>query len=108
MHGSIKTSDNRDWSKGVLYPSPGFLSKNQVARNATESVAPVVIAALGPEKSLEGSSFCAIRAFCYHLDKRKVLRDNKELVFVSFKMNFNKDIFPSTISAWIQHSVVEF
>ena len=43
-----------DWSKVSLSPSPSFLSKNQLAREGPESVAPVVILALAPtlDKSL--------------------------------------------------------
>ena len=37
-----------DWSKVSLYPSPSFLSKNQLAKEGPESVAPVVIPALLP------------------------------------------------------------
>ena len=40
------------------------------------------------------------------MDKTKDLRDKKELVFVSFKKNFNKDISPSTISSWIKQTVI--
>ena len=34
------------------------------------------------------------------------LRQNKELVFVSFKKGFDKDISPATISSWIKQTVV--
>ena len=34
------------------------------------------------------------------------LRQNKELVFVSFKKDFNKDISPATISSYIKQSVI--
>ena len=49
-----------DWSKVSLYPSPSFLSKNQLAKEGPDSVAPVVIPALaqlwiGPS-SLTGPS----------------------------------------------------
>ena len=37
-----------DWSKLSLYPSPSFLSKNQLAKEGPASVAPVVIPALAP------------------------------------------------------------
>ena len=34
------------------------------------------------------------------------LRQNKELVFVSFKKGFDKDISPATISSWITQTVI--
>ena len=94
-----------DWSKESLYPSPSFLAKNHLAKEGPECVAPVVIPALAPnlDKSLkEDRSLCPVRALCYYLDKTQDLRQGKELVFVSFKKGFNKDISPATISSWIK------
>ena len=83
-----------DWSKVSLYPSPSLLSKNQLAKEGPNSVAPVVILALAPtlDRSLKSD--------------RLDLRLNKELVFVSFKKGFNKDISPATISSWIKQTVI--
>ena len=97
------------WSKVSLYPSPSFLSKNQLAKEGPDSVAPVVIPALAPtlDKSLKGDrSLCPVRALRYYLDRTSDLRQNKELVFVSFKKGFNKDISPATISSWIKQTVI--
>ena len=61
-----------DWSKVSLFPSPSFLSKNQLAREGPESVAPVVIPALAPtlDKSLKSDrSLCPVRALHYYLDR---------------------------------------
>ena len=91
-----------DWSKVSLYPSPSFLSKNQLSKEGPDSVAPVVIPALAPslDKSLKGDWFlCPVRVQCYYLDRTSDLRQNKELVFVSFKKGFGKDISPATISS---------
>ena len=98
-----------DWSKVSLYPSPSFLAKNHLAKEGPECVAPVVIPALAPtlDKSLkEDRSLCPVRALRYYLDKTQDLRMGKELVFVSFKQGFNKDISPATISSWIKQTVV--
>ena len=45
------------------------------------------------------------RALRYYLDRTSDLRQNKELVFVSFKKGFDKDISPATIS-WIKQTVI--
>ena len=98
-----------DWSKVSLYPSPSFLSKNQLAKEGPESVAPVVIPALAPtlDRSLKSDrSLCPVRALRYYLDKTSDLRQDKELVFVSFKKGFAKDISPATISSWIKQTVI--
>ena len=98
-----------DWSKVSLYPSPSFLSKNQLAKEGPDSVAPVVLPALAPslDKSLKGDrSLCPVRALRYYLDRTSDLRQNKELVFVSFKKGFDKDISPATISSWIKQTMI--
>ena len=91
-----------DWSKVSLFPSPSFLSKNQLAKEGPESVAPVVIPALAPtlDKSLKSDRSR------YYLDRTSDLRQDKELVFVSFKKGFDKDISPATISSWIKQTVI--
>ena len=69
----------------------------------------VVIPALAPilDKSLKGDrSLCPVRALHYYLDRASDLRQNKELVFVSFKKGFDKDISPATISSWIKQTVI--
>ena len=58
-----------DWSKVSLYPSPSFLSKNQLAKEGPDSVAPVVIPALAPtlDRSLKSDrSLCLVRALRYY------------------------------------------
>ena len=98
-----------DWSKVSLYPSSSSLAKNPLAKEGPECVAPVVIPALAPtlDKSLkEDRSLCPVRALCYYLDKTQDLRQGKELVFVSFKKGFTKDISPATISSWIKQTVI--
>ena len=107
LHKNIKHQS--DWSKVSLYPSPSFLSKNQLAKEGPDSVAPVVIPALAPslDRSLKGDrSLCPVRALRYYLDRTSDLRQNKELVFVSFKKGFDKDISPATISSWIKQTVI--
>ena len=98
-----------DWSKVSLFPSPSFLSKNQLAKEGPESIAPVVIPALAPtlDRSLKSDrSLCPVRALRYYLDRTSDLRQNKELVFVSFKKGFDRDISPATISSWIKQTVI--
>ena len=101
LHKNIRHQS--DWSKVSLYPSPSFLSKNQLAKEGQDSVAPVVIPALAPslDRSLKGD-----RSLRYYFDRTADLRQNKELVFVSFKKGFDKDISPATISSWIKQTVI--
>ena len=66
-------------------------------------MAPVVIPAL--VQTLD-RSLCPVRALRCYLDRTSDLRRNKELVFVSFKKTFDKDISPATISSWIVQTVI--
>ena len=98
-----------DWCKVSLFPSPSFLSKNQLAKEGPGSVAPVVIPALAPtlDRSLKSDrSLCPVRALRYYLDRTSDIRQDKQLVFVSFKKGFDKDISPATISSWIKQTVI--
>ena len=53
LHKNIQHQE--DWSNVSLFSSPGFLSKNQLAREGPSCVAPVIIPALAPtlDKSLK-------------------------------------------------------
>ena len=109
MHGSIRTSGTSRTGLRSLFPSPSFLSKNQLAKEGPESVAPVVIPALAPtlDRSLKSDrSLCPVRALRYYLDRTSDIRQDKQLVFVSFKKGFDKDISPATISSWIKQTVI--
>ena len=107
LHKNIRHQS--DWSKVSLYPSPSFQCKNQLAKEGPDSVAPVVIPALAPtlDKCLKGDrSLCPVRALHYYLDRTSDLRQNKDLVFVSFKKGFDKDISPATVSSWTKQTVI--
>ena len=81
QNGNIRHQS--DWSKVSLYPSPSFLSKNQLAKEGPDSVAPGVITALAPtlDRSLKSDrSLCPVRALRYYLDRTSDLRQNKEVV----------------------------
>ena len=87
-------------SRKTLSPSPSFLLKNQLAKEGPDSVTAMVIAALARtlDKSLKADrSLCPVRALHYYLDRTSDFRQNKELIFVSFKNGFDKDIFPAII-----------
>ena len=106
VHKNIRHQE--DWSNVSLYPSPSFICKNHLAKEGPGCIAPVIIPALAPtlDKSLkEDRTLCPVRALRYYLDKTKDLRADKELVFVSFRKSFNKDIVPATVSSWIKQTI---
>ena len=58
-----------DWSKVSLYPSPSFLSKNQLAKEGPDSVAPGVITAsslTGPSVQSEHCATFYCEKYTYH------------------------------------------
>ena len=78
VHKNIRHQE--DWANVSLYPSPGFISKNHLAKEGPGCVAPVIIPALAPtlDKSLkEDRTLCPVRALRYYLDKTKELRTGK-------------------------------
>ena len=85
--------------KVSLYPAPSFLSKNKLVKDGPDNVAPVVMPALAPTLAKSDRSLCLFRALCYFLHRTSAFRQNKELVFVSFKKGFDKDISPAMISS---------
>ena len=48
---------------------------------------------------------CPVRALRYYLDRTKDLQSGKELIFLSFRKSFHKDIVPTTVS-WIKQTIV--
>ena len=107
VHRNIRHQE--DWSNVSLYPSPGFISKNHLAKKRPNCVAPVIIPALAPtlDKSLkEDRTLCPVRALGYYFDRTNDLWAGKVLVFVSFRKSFNKDIVPATVSSWIKQTIV--
>ena len=87
---------------------PAFLPRTSWPKRV-RTVALVVIPALAQTlvRSLKSDrSLCPVRALRYYLDRTSGLRQNKELVFVSFKKGFDKDISPATISSWIKQTVI--
>ena len=110
MPGKTRISDISQ--TGPRYPCihlPAFFSKNQLTKEGPDSVAPVFIPALAPtlDRSLKSDrSLCLVRALRYYLDRTSDLRQNKELVFVSFKKGFDKDISLATVSSLIRKTVI--
>ena len=59
------------------------------------------------DRSLKSDrSLFPVRALRYYLDRTSDLRQNKEVVFVSFKKGFDKDISPASISSWIKQTLI--
>ena len=96
MPGCTKTSDTKKTgvrSHCILHPV--FSSGGHPSFSSNSGQVPV-----------DDKSLCPVRALQYYLDRTKDLRKGKDLVFMSFRKGFQKDIVPATISSWIKQTVL--
>ena len=104
MLGYIRTSDtSQTGPRCPCTPHPAFYPRTSWLRRV-QIVWPQW--SFQPWLPLWLRSLCPVRALCYYLDRTSDRRQNKELVFVSFKKGFDKDISPATISSWIKPTVI--
>lgn len=106
LHSRLRADDN--WSKVIIEPSNRFIAKNQLARDGTAILQPIVIpslsATLGRDLS-EDRSLCPVRALRYYLDRTKDLRGNRELLFISHRTGHKTEIHKNTISSWLVQTI---
>ena len=106
LHSRLRTDDN--WSKVIIEPSNRFIAKNQLARDGTAVLQPIVIpslsATLGRDLN-EDRSLCPVRALRYYLDRTKDLRGNRELLFISHRHGHKTEIHKNTISSWLVQTI---
>ena len=87
-----------------------FISKTQVLGKGPKCVLSCTIPALDHHLSngmAEDRLLCPVRALRYYLERSMPWRENKRLLFVSFKPGHKRDIVPSTISGWIRKTIIE-
>ena len=101
MLGNVRTSDTS--LTGVRYPCthlPAFSSTISWLKRV-RTVWPRWLFQPWPQLWIGPSSLTGpVRALRYYLDRTSDLRQNKVLVFVSFKKGFDKDI------SWIKQTVI--
>ena len=96
------------WKEVSISPSPAFLAKYQLASDGPDLLRPVVIPALKSFLSLdltEDMTLCPVRALGYYLDRTSALKKGKNLLFISFKERFDRDIMRATVSSLIKQTV---
>ena len=96
------------WKEVTISSSPAFLAKNQLASDGPDLLKPVVIPALKPflnSNLTEDMTLCPVRALRYYLDRTSALGKGKNLLFISFKEGFERDIMRATVSSWIKQTV---
>ena len=106
---SNKVSNLGQWEKVALFPSSDFIAKNQLAREGSQSVSPVIIPALTTivdRQFKEDRTLCPVRALRYYLDRTKDLRGSRSLLFISFKKGHTSDIRPATLSSWLKQTIL--
>ena len=104
-----KVSNLGQWEKVSLFPSSDFIAKNQLAREGSQGVSPVIIPALTTivdRQFKEDRTLCPVRALRYYLDRTKGLRRSRPLLFISFKKGHTSDIRPATLSSWLKETIL--
>ena len=104
-----KVSNLGQWEKVALFPSSDFIAKNQLAREGSQSVSPVIIPALTTivdRQFKEDRTLCPVRALRYYLDRTKDLRGSRSLLFISIKKGHTSDIRPATLSSWLKQTIL--
>ena len=97
------------WETVALFPSSDFIAKNQLTREGSQSVSPVIIPALTTivdRQFKEDRTLCPVRALRYYLDRTKDLRGSRSLLFISFKKGHTSDIRPATLSSWLKQTIL--
>ena len=77
-----KESNLGQQEKIALFPSSDFITKNQLAREGSQSVSPVTIPALTTivdRQFKEDRTLCPVRALRYYFDRTKDLRGSRSL-----------------------------
>ena len=111
MLGRTEISDTKQTGQRYPYsPHPAFCQRISWPKRV-QTVWPQWLYQPWPQlwidpSSLTGPSVQSELCATLYLDRTSDLRQNKELVFVSFKKGFNKDISPATISSWIKQTVI--
>ena len=95
---ATKVSNLGQWEKVALFPSSDFISKNQLAREGSQSVSPVTIPALTTivdRQFKEDRTLCPVQALRYYLDRT-----------ISFEKGHTSDIRPATLSSWLKQTIL--
>ena len=85
---------------------PQFVAKTQLA-NDGRSLHSFRIESLGNfvSKDREEMKLCPVRATFMYLERTKDMRTGKQLLFVSYKQGFTKEIAKATISSWLKKTI---
>ena len=97
------------WKKVALFTSSDFIAKNQLPREGSHTVSPVIIptlTAIIDRPFKEDRTLCPVRALRYYLDRTKDLRGSRSLLFISFKKGHTSDIRPATLSSWLIQTIL--
>ena len=96
------------WEKVVLRPCSDFIAKNQLAREGSQTVSPVIIPALTTivDKQFEEDKTLCLVCLVWalgELDCTQYLRGSRSLLIISFKKGHTSDSNPATLSYWLNY-----
>ena len=100
-----KVRPGSKWSCVTLEPHASFVSKIELMRSGASVFSAVKIPGLGPVLGPgleEDLGLCPVRALKVYLDRTQELREDRQLLFISYKSGHTGDIHKNTISSWIR------
>ena len=81
---------------------PSFLAKTQVSGSSCLSFSIPALSNVLSSGMEEDNLLCPVRALKIYLSRTQGIRENKTLLFVSYKTGFMRDIKSPTISFWLK------
>ena len=109
MPGLLTVFNLGQWEKVALFPSSDFIAKNQLAREGSQSVAPVTIPAL---TTIVDRQFMEDRTPVSGTGPEVLFGSNQRPkrvsipIFTSFKKGHTSDIRPATLSSWLKQTIL--
>ena len=108
MLGKTEILDTSPTGQGVPVPVTQLSLQESAGQRGSRQCGTRGITALAPtlDRSLKSDRSESLSSQSIALLFGQDLGQNKDLVFVSFKKGFDKDISPATISSWIKQTVI--
>lgn len=93
------------WRFMTLKPHHGFVSKTQLRTQGASRLESFVIKSIadfvGPDLPRD-RKLCPVRCLKTYMARTQGMRRGKELLFISYRPEFEKDIHKNTISGWVR------
>ena len=100
-----KVAHDPQWRFVTLSPHQGFVSKTQLRTKGASKLDSITIRSLYEVVGADlprDRKLCPVRSLKTYMARTQGLRKGKQLLFISYKPGFDKDIHKNTISGWMR------